>query len=136
MVRLMEAADVPWVQRMMGALWPESEAAYDFANEVVYVWDEDGTIGGFASVSVRSWVEGSSSEPCPHVEGWYVEPALRQRGVGRALMDAIAAWARQRGFRELTSDAELQNEGSLAAHKAIGFEPTVRLQYFRKLLPD
>ena len=53
-------------------------------------------------------------------------------GLGRA---AVERWCVERGHQELGSDADLANEGSLGAHAALGFEPTLRLQFFRKRLP-
>lgn len=122
---------------MAHSLWPENDSWYDFSQEHVFVWEnENGTLGGVASVAVRPWAEGSAIEPCPHVEGWYVEPELRRRGIGRVLIAASERWAKGQGYEELTSDAELTNEVGLSAHKALGFEPTTQIQYFRKKLAD
>ncbi len=38
------------------------------------------------------------------------------------------------GFKELTSDALLENELSFKAHVALGLEPTERIRYFKKKL--
>jgi len=129
----MRASDLSEVQILARKLWPDNPAP-DFPGETVFVWEEGDIIGGFASVSVRPWVDGADCEPCPHVESWFVEAALRRRGVGRALVKAIEEWCGQRGYRELTSDTNLDNEASRAAHKAIGFEATEQLQYFKKSL--
>ena len=59
-------------------------------------------------------------------------PDLRRTGVGRALVTAVEQWCLEHGYRELGSDVELHNEASLRAHAALGFEPTLRLQFFRK----
>lgn len=69
-----------------------------------------------------------------YVEGWWVAPDLRQQGVGRALFTAIEGWCRKHGYLELGSDAEIDNAVSLEAHVALGFQPTLRLQFFRKRL--
>jgi len=130
--REMIAADLPHVSAMMRQLWPES-GEYDFSDEVVFVWERiDGTLGGFASVSVRPWAEGCESEPVPYVEGWWVAPDLRRQGIGRSLFAAIENWCRARGYTELGSDAECDNEVSHRAHVALGFEPTLSVQFFRK----
>jgi aminoglycoside 6'-N-acetyltransferase I len=63
-----------------------------------------------------------------------VAPARRRRGVGRALVAAVEAWARAQGFAELGSDTWIDNELGLAAHDALGFTRTERIQYFRKRL--
>ena len=49
-------------------------------------------------------------------------------------IEAIEQWCRENGYAELGSDVELDNAPSLAAHAALGFEPTLRLQFFRKRL--
>ncbi|MBO0734921.1 MAG: GNAT family N-acetyltransferase, partial [Methylocapsa sp.] len=86
------------VQALARQLWPE-ESLPLFDGQQVFVWErEDGVIGGFASVSIRPFVDGVDAAPCPHVEGWFVEPAIRQSGAGRALIYAIEEWCRQRGF--------------------------------------
>jgi aminoglycoside 6'-N-acetyltransferase I len=118
---------------MMRDLWPHFDG--DYGDETVLVWQRaDGTLGGFASYSIRPWADGCTTSPVPYVEGWWVAPDLRRTGVGRALIGAIEQWARENGFAELGSDAELENTTSLAAHAALGFEPTERVQFFRKLL--
>ena len=134
-VRTIRADELPSAAAMMQALSP-TPAPYDFTDETIFVWErEDGTgLGGFISVSMRSWAEGCESEPVPYVEGWWVAPDLRGHGVGRALMSAVEQWCRDRGYSELGSDAEIENVGSLHAHTALGFERTLRLQFFRKRL--
>jgi aminoglycoside 6'-N-acetyltransferase I len=133
-VREMRRDEASAVLAMMRLLWPGAEDG-DLDDDHVFVWErEDGSLGGFASVSVRPWAEGCQTEPVPYVEGWYVAVDLRRRGVGAALLGAVEEWARAGGHAELGSDVEVDNEGSLAAHLRLGYEPTTRLQFFRKLL--
>lgn len=89
---------------------------------------------GFLELSLRSYSEGCRSSPVPHVEGWYVVPEARRRGVGRALMAAAEEWARGRGFSELASDVELTNKAGQRAHLKAGFEEVERAIHFRKSL--
>jgi len=110
-------------------------AQFDFWNEQVFVFDRGGgRLGGFISVSARPWAEGSDVQPVAHVEAWFVDRKLRRQGIGTRLMQAAEHWARMNGFAEICSDAELSNVTSLSAHARLGFEPTLRLQYFRKSL--
>jgi aminoglycoside 6'-N-acetyltransferase I len=119
---------------MMRALWPAA-GEYDFTDETVYVWQRpDGSLGGFASFSLRPWAEGCVSTPVPYIEGWWVAPDLRQQGVGRELFAAVERWCREHSYIELGSDAEIANTVSIQAHIALGFEPTIQLQFFRKRL--
>lgn len=89
---------------------------------------------GFIELSIRPFADGCDSRPIPYVEGWYVEPAARKAGVGRALMTAAERWARDRGFSEIASDTEIENDASLAAHARCGFVETERLVNLRKSL--
>lgn len=127
----MGEADREQVGAWKRELWGEDD--FEDPGEVVFVWD-DGSLGGFVSVALRPWADGCEGSPVPFVEGWYVAEGLRGRGVGRALIAAAEAWAREGGFDELGSDAEVENLVSLEAHRRLGFEPTERLQYFRKAL--
>jgi aminoglycoside 6'-N-acetyltransferase I len=133
-VRLMHPSEDAEVVAMMRVLLPEA-GEYDLSDEMVYVWQRpDGSLGGFASFSLRSWAEGCVSTPVPYIEGWWVSPDLRQQGVGRELLAAIERWCREQGYLELGSDAEIENSVSFQAHVALGFEPTLQLQFFRKRL--
>jgi aminoglycoside 6'-N-acetyltransferase I len=133
-VRLMHTGERAEVTAMMQMLWPEA-GDHDFSDETVYVWDSaDGRLGGFVSFSIRPWAEGCESEPVPYIEGWWVEPDLRLQGIGRALFAAVETNCRDNGYVELGSDAEVGNADSAKAHAALGFKPTLRLQFFRKRL--
>ena len=131
-VRILRSSDQSELQALARQLWPE-DTPYDFEGEHVFVWEcEDGVLGGFATMSIRPWVDGSDGAPCPHLEGWYVLPELRRKGVGRALVAAIESWCASHNFREFTSDTLLENEVSIRAHAALGFEPTEQIQHFKK----
>lgn len=95
----------------------------------------DGTPVGFVEASLRSdYVNGTSTTPVAFLEGLYVAPLHRRRGVARRLVAAVQQWALARGCQELASDAALDNEVSHALHEALGFEETERVVYFRKEL--
>lgn len=95
----------------------------------------DDQLAGFAEVSVRSdHVEGTASSPVAYLEGWFVRPAYRGRGVGRALMAFAEQWAVSRGFSELASDADLDNSRSIMLHAALGFREVGRNAHFVKTL--
>jgi aminoglycoside 6'-N-acetyltransferase I len=95
----------------------------------------DGNPVGFAEAAIRSdYVNGTMWSPVAFLEGLYVLPAARRKGVAGELVAAVAGWARELGYRELASDARLENEASHAMHRALGFEETERVVYFRRLL--
>lgn len=132
-IRLMRPDDRRAVLEMRLLLWPDDDGL-DETDETVLVWEQDGALGGFITYSLRPWAEGCDDRPVPYIEGWYVREHLRLRGIGRALVAAVEDKARADGFRELASDVLAENRVSLIAHRRMGFEPTERLQFFRKNL--
>ena len=149
LVRSVRPDDVAAWTMLRSRLWPAARAA-DLAAEAsdfvagnalptiaaVFIAEEEATAVGFLELAVRSFSDGCESMPVPHVEGWYVEPLARGKGVGRALMDSAESWARERGFTELASDTEPWNERSIAAHARCGFRETERLVKFCKTLHE
>jgi aminoglycoside 6'-N-acetyltransferase I len=93
---------------------------------------DDGSAIGFAELSIRSHAEQCYSGRIAYLEGWYVHPAWRSRGVGKALVRAAEEWGRAAGCTEFGSDADIENSGSIAAHLALGFTETDRVVTFRR----
>jgi aminoglycoside 6'-N-acetyltransferase I len=102
--------------------------------EVLIACSVSGEAIGFAELSIRSYAEDCYSDRVAYLEGWFVEANHRGKGVGRSLMDAAEEWGRAQGCTEFASDAEIDNEASAAAHRALGFSETVRIVCFRKEL--
>lgn len=97
--------------------------------------DQRSRLVGFAEAALRvDYVNGCESSPVAFLEGLYVMEECRRQGIGRALVDAVEAWARSMGCAELASDAMLDNTVSHAMHAALNFEETERVVYFRRLL--
>lgn len=91
---------------------------------------------GFAEATVRSdYVNGCATSPVAFLEGLYVKEEWRRRGMARRLCRAIEDWALDRGCRELASDTYLDYHESQTMHRALGFEETERVVYYRKWLP-
>jgi aminoglycoside 6'-N-acetyltransferase I len=134
-----------WV-RLRGALWPGSLADHDeearaffdqrLALPVVFVAETEDRIVGFLELDFRKYAPGCRASPVAFIEGWYVEPELQGRGIGRALIEAAAAHARAAGHDEIASDAEIENADGIAAHVAVGFEEIERVVYFRRSLSE
>lgn len=94
----------------------------------------DGRLAGFLEASIRPFVEDCESDNVGYLEGWFVDPEYRRRGLGRELVSAAERWAVSRGATEMASDAEIGNEPSLNAHVRLGYEETSRLVHLRKVL--
>jgi aminoglycoside 6'-N-acetyltransferase I len=130
--------------RLRAALWPGSLSDHDaetrkyFENPpdgpIVFVAEADERLVGFLELDYRKYAPGCLSSPVAFIEGWYVEPGLRRRGIGRALIEAAEAHARAAGHHEIASDAEIENTGSITAHAALGYEEIERVVCFRKSL--
>ena len=145
-------SDVDELAPMLAALWPRS-AAEEHAAElrlllggkaaavvtlpiaVLVAETGDGKMIGFVEVDLRSHADGCNPrQPVGYVEGWYVAEDHRRRGVGAKLVAAAEDWARGHGCTEMASDAVIDNEPSLCAHHALGYEVVDRCVHFRKKL--
>lgn len=143
-IRKMVAADQQQWLEMRRTLWPECPNERHFLEMdqllrcegiVLLAEDADGRSLGFAEISIRrDHVEGTCSAPVPYLEGWYVDPNHRNRGVGRALIDAAERWALEAGFTELASDAEIANDEGIRVHLKLGFREVGRSVHFVRAL--
>jgi aminoglycoside 6'-N-acetyltransferase I len=143
-VRQATLADAASLARLRHALWPDgSEAEHRreierfFAGPqtapLLFAEDRSGLLG-FAELSIRPYAEGCETDRVGFLEGWFVIPEARHRGIGRKLVAAAEAWARSVGCTEFASDAEADNEPSAAAHRALGFTEVGVIRCFRKNL--
>jgi aminoglycoside 6'-N-acetyltransferase I len=89
---------------------------------------------GFLEVWLREYAEGASSSPVGYLEGWFVEPEFRCKGIGRSLVIAGEEWARLAGCTEMASDSEVDNVGSIRAHQRMGYREVERIVCFLKPL--
>lgn len=101
---------------------------------VLLALDESERTLGLAELSIRPYAEGCRTNRVAYLEGWYVIPEARGQGVGRALIEAAAAWGREQGCAEFASDAQPDNKISRLAHQALGFENVGMVVCFRKEL--
>jgi GNAT superfamily N-acetyltransferase len=60
------------------------------------------------------------------VGGMWVDPAWRRQGIGRALLQAVFAWARQRGLKRLGLWAPVHSPAAIALYRQAGFHETGR----------
>jgi aminoglycoside 6'-N-acetyltransferase I len=135
---------------MMASLWPDAaidELRLELAStlnrkspptlpsSILVAQADDGPLIGFLEVGLRSHADGCNpAQPVGFIEGWFVNESFRGRGVGSALIRAAEEWARAQGCLEMASDALIDNDASLKAHEALGFEVVDRCVHFRKTL--
>src|SRR5687767_6064590 len=144
-VRPLRETDVDDWFRLRKLLWDATPDA-DHKSEMIDILDHPdsqfvvfaetvpGRLVGFLEASIRPYVEDCETDHVGYLEGWFVEPEFRNRGIGRQLVREAEAWAIEHGCTEMASDAELGNDGSLAAHLNLGYKETSRLVHLRKEL--
>jgi aminoglycoside 6'-N-acetyltransferase I len=144
-VRRATERDAVDVLQMMHALWPQAnpeelhaELSLHFRRPAAQAYfvaeDADGTLLGFVEAGLRSVADGCASSPVGYVEAWYVNPDVREKGVGKLLIASAEEWSREQGCSEIASDAEMENRISIEVHKKLGFAEISRAVTFRKSL--
>lgn len=143
-IRLLQPEDKPEWLRLRAALWPDDTRAEHeqemadilahFERMPVFVAEVDGSLCGLLEVSIRDQAEGCQTDHIGYLEGWFVDEAFRQQGVGRQLVIAAEAWAKAQGCTEMASDTTLDYPLSPAAHAKLGYEEVARTIHFHKWL--
>lgn len=142
-IRELTAADEAIWIAMYARLFPaETEDA--LAKEIARILTDPNSGGfiamidkepaGFIEHALRPYANGCHSKPVPFLEGIWVDPAFRRRGIATALVARLQDYLSGLGHRELGSDVEIANAGSISFHSGLGFEETERVVYFRKAL--
>ena len=131
---------------LRSALWPDAlpaEHQHDIErtflhggpSAAAFVAVVKGEVVGFAEASLRhDYVNGCKSSPVAFLEGIFVAPTIRRRGIARALCEAVEEWGRGAGCLEFASDTSPENEASQQLHLSLGFEETQRVVFYRKRL--
>jgi aminoglycoside 6'-N-acetyltransferase I len=139
-------AEQPGWLELRQALWPNESASAHLAEMDAFCRSPSryaqfvaisavGQPQGFIELALRTdYVNGTESSPVAFLDGIYVAPAHRRQGIARALVAQAERWALSQGCREFASDALLENTHSHSMHRALGFEETERVVYFRKRL--
>jgi len=150
MVRIALPQDADALAALRHRLWPDSSVEHHLSElklllagtfqmtlpyTTLVAQDQAGRMVGFAEVDLRSHADGCDpSQPVGYLEGWYVAPEWRRRGVGAQLVEEAEAWARSQGCKEMASDTWQDNVDSQHAHEALGFQVVDRCVNYRKSL--
>jgi aminoglycoside 6'-N-acetyltransferase I len=115
-IRTATRADAAQWEAMRCAMWPvddeshAEEIASFFAGtlkepEAVFVAETSpGALVGVMELATRFDIEGLVEQPVGYVEGLYVVPDARKRGVARQLLQASLQWAKDTGCVGFASD--------------------------------
>jgi len=79
-------------------------------------WVADGPDGIPTAYLIAEWVDG-----CVHVEQVSVHPDHARRGIGAALVEQVAAWARERGAPALTLTTYAEVAWNAPYYERLGF---------------
>jgi GNAT superfamily N-acetyltransferase len=137
LIRPARASDLPTLVGLLGELFtieadftPDPERQRlglalmlaDPGRRAVLVAEQGTAVVGMVTAQlVVSTAEGGLSAL---VEDMVVEAAVRGRGVGRALLAAIEAWAREHGASRLQLLADRENGAALAFYARAGWSAT------------
>ena len=141
-IRKAEEKDLPIIAELACRLWPchTAEEMQEEMSEILrkpdaaffLAFTETGAAGFVQCQLRRDYVEGTDHSPVGYLEGIYVEPACRGKGLARQLLSTCEDWAKTRGCTEFASDCELTNTESLRFHLNTGFAEANRIICFVK----
>ena len=140
-VRLARPSDYPRMAELAGQLGYPS-TSNDIARRVaglittgehvVFVAQlADGTIAGWIGAFVYRCVEADARV---EISGLVVDERFRSQAVGRSLLDAAEAWAREKGFSATSLRSNVIRERAHRFYERQGYEHTKTQKSFRKKL--
>ena len=109
--------------QMTDAEWMERARQSDGVKRVMYMAVEDGAVCGIAG-AMRDEDDGSRAA----LISMWTAPTHRQKGVGRMLVEKVAAWARSRGVKILTLMVTSVNPTATKFYEQLGFARTGRTE--------
>jgi ribosomal protein S18 acetylase RimI-like enzyme len=105
---------------------PLQEAIARYADRPGMRWflaEVDGVVEGFALAAVHDTEPFLAFRRAGHLDSAYVAPAMRRRGIVRALNEAVLAWMREQGTEVAHLDVLDRNKVGLAAWAGVGYRP-------------
>jgi aminoglycoside 6'-N-acetyltransferase I len=131
-----------WVA-LRAQLWPKAELdqlrnevdrMLEDANWGIFVAEHEEKIVGFIECSIRDKAPGCHTNRIGYIEGWFVVPRFRNKGVGARLVESGERWAKEMGCVEMASDTTSDYPLSPNTHKALEYQEVKRKFYYRKSL--
>lgn len=91
------------------------------SHSCLFVAEESGEVVGFLSGEIREGSPAFSPKTWAAVEDIYVTHEHRSRGLGRALVEACAEWARDKGANGVSLQVAAGNERARKFYETLGF---------------
>ncbi len=114
----------------------EMEKIFDNAIWHCQFIEDHEKIVGFIELSLRNIVDGCLSSPVPYLEGLYIKPAYRGKGLGRKVISILIQWCSENGFSEMATDTEITNEKAQRFYESVGFKEVDRVVEYRIEVSD
>ncbi len=128
--------------RLCCELWPDAspeemlDGFLSGQNDYEYLYKSEDCYVAFIGLSVRKeYVEGKEgTAPVGYIEGIYVKPEYRGKGIARELAEFAKVWCVKNGLTMLASDCLIENSASRSFHNSIGFEEAnVNVHFIMKI---
>lgn len=100
------------------------DAVLDSNDAAIFLAEQMGVCVGVATVYAIPQIR--KARYCAEIEEMYVVPEYRGKGVAEHLVDAVVAWARQKGMKEVRLESGARLKRAHAFYEKIGFELTGR----------
>ncbi|BBE33136.1 GNAT family N-acetyltransferase [Sphingosinicella microcystinivorans] len=111
----------PWTKERI-AEWRTAKLADGWPLIVAEVANGVAGFGSFGPFRARQAYAGTAEHSV------YISNTYRENGYGRQLLEALIELARGRGLHTIVGGVDSENAGSLAFHRALGFEEAGRLR--------
>ena len=112
----------------------EKEMEGIFASEAWhcrFITDENNRVIGLVELSSRNIVDGCLSSPVAYLEGLYLAPEHRGKGIGSDIIKILIQWCKKKGYSEFATDTEIKNEKAQRFYKSLGFKEVDRVVEYR-----
>jgi GNAT superfamily N-acetyltransferase len=137
----MTASDIPVAQDLLSQLGygldlPEVRRRYDIVagspDHAITLAAHDGRIVALCHIYARPALD---KPPEAVVQALVVDQASRGLGIGKRMMAAAEAWAKDRGFNSIALASHVSRSDAHAFYEALGYRNEATSHQFRKPLP-
>ena len=112
--------------KLTDADWLQRTSQWNSVHSVAYL-----AMDGGNAVGIAAGVFDSNDPTSANLMSMWVAPAQRRLGIGRMLVDAVAAWARGRNMLHLGLMVTSNNDHALQFYQSLGFALTGRSDTYR-----
>ncbi|OJJ74505.1 hypothetical protein ASPBRDRAFT_193226 [Aspergillus brasiliensis CBS 101740] len=89
--------------------------------DLLLAYSADSSSSPLGCIALRPLPSKENEQPLCEVKRLYVAPEARKMGLGRALVSAIVARARELGYRGMRLDTLKSMEGPIRLYRSLGF---------------